>query len=354
MSELCNIDQDAIDIKFRLPDYGMYDSTLVSVESDDDMRNMMEEFDISHKIPIFLFTDKTQNKELDQEDVESGAASIGFSVSEVPTLETELISTANEDIRDSVIPLPGQSRLASWCGPTTSATSSRGIMMFLRDSESLSVGQEYEDVQTFRNALTSVAIAANFELHMIRSDQRRVTARCAGEGCRWRVHASKLPQVNTFRVRTLMPDHTCVRSENVGHRQATAKWIANCIRDRLRENRNYKPREILNDIHREYGVVVTYKRAFLGREKALEELKSELVGDASEAEDSHGEVQAWGEVDDPPRLKQVCRPFKEVRPLHCTRCNQMGHNRRTCATPDVLGGVGLSGHLNCRPSSASI
>lgn len=99
MSELCNVGQDAIDIKFRLPDGGMYDSRLVSVESDDDLRNMMEEFDSSHKIPIFLFTDKTRNKEVDEEDDECGAASIGFSVSEVPSLETELIGTADKDIR---------------------------------------------------------------------------------------------------------------------------------------------------------------------------------------------------------------------------------------------------------------
>lgn len=49
--------------------------------------------------------------------------------------------------------------------------------IFRRDSQSLVVGHEYDDVQTFRNALTSAAIASNFELHMIRSDQRRVTAR---------------------------------------------------------------------------------------------------------------------------------------------------------------------------------
>lgn len=78
----------------------------------------------------------------------------------------------------------------SQTGQNTSATSARrdcgrhslvGPSMsgerFRRESQSLVVGQEYEDVQTFRNALTSAAIAANFELHMIRSDQRRVTAR---------------------------------------------------------------------------------------------------------------------------------------------------------------------------------
>lgn len=165
--------------------------------------------------------------------------------------------------------------------------------------------------------------------------------RCAAGGCTWRVHASKLPHVSTFRIRTLAPEHTCERSDDAGHRQATAKWIANCIRDKLRHNRNYKPREILNDIHREYGVLITYKRAFLGREKALEELRAEPGGHMISEENSYDpttennqlEVQGWGEIHDPPRKKRAyagpCEP-KEVRPLHCTRCNQIGHNRRTC------------------------
>ncbi|XP_010923617.1 uncharacterized protein [Elaeis guineensis] len=336
MSELYDADPSSLDIKFQLPDGGL-ESRLVSVETDDDVRNMMEEFDSNRKIPIFLFTDKTQNTDDDEIAVED----------DVPYLE----AAATETVRE-MTSVAAEEPLESQSGRSTSATSARrdygrhslvGPSMsgerFRRESQSLVVGQEYEDVQTFRNALTSAAIAANFELHMIRSDQRRVTARCAAEGCMWRVHASKLPQVSTFRIRTLTPEHTCVRSEDAGHRQATAKWIANCIRDKLRQNRNYKPREILNDIHREYGVLITYKRAFLGREKALEELSAEparnmvpIEGSYEAIMENHSEVQTWGEIHDPPRKKRAYRPHqpKEVRPLHCTRCNQIGHNRRTC------------------------
>ncbi|XP_008785987.2 uncharacterized protein LOC103704473 isoform X1 [Phoenix dactylifera] len=345
MSELCDADPSSLDIKFQLPDGGL-ESRLVSVETDDDVRNMMEEFDSNRKISIFLFTDKTQNTDDDDIAVQD----------DVPTLE----AVATEAVRNyrELTTAAAEEPLESQSDRSTSATSARrdygrhslvGPSMsgerFRRESQSLVVGQEYEDVQTFRNALTSAAIAANFELHMIRSDQRRVTARCAAEGCMWRVHASKLPQVSTFRIRTLTPEHTCVRSEDAGHRQATAKWIANCIRDKLRQNRNYKPREILNDIHREYGVLITYKRAFLGREKALEELRAEPARNMAPIESSyeaimenHSEVQTWGQIHDPPRKKRAYRPHqpKEVRPLHCTRCNQIGHNRRTCTVAESM------------------
>ena len=69
MSELYDADPSSLDIKFQLPDGGL-ESRLVSVETDDDVRNMMEEFDSNRKIPIFLFTDKTQNTDDDEIAVE--------------------------------------------------------------------------------------------------------------------------------------------------------------------------------------------------------------------------------------------------------------------------------------------
>lgn len=57
MAEVCDADPSSINLKFHLPD-GSLDSRLISVETDDDVRNMIEEFDPSRKIPIFLFTDR--------------------------------------------------------------------------------------------------------------------------------------------------------------------------------------------------------------------------------------------------------------------------------------------------------
>lgn len=329
MSEICGADSELIDIRFRLPG-DCVDSRLISVEDDDDVRNMMEEFDDGRKIPIYLFVEKTRSPDYEEIVAVDGR----LLPLQVAVIRGAAIMAAGEQPDSQSESSRRDCARNSYVGPSMSGD------IFRRDSQSLVVGQEYDDVQTFRNALTSAAIASNFELHMIRSDQRRVTARCASEGCTWRVHASKLPHVCTFRVRTLTPEHTCVRSEDAGHRQATAKWIANCIRDKLRCNLNYRPREILNDIHREYGVLITYKRAFLGREKALEELRAEPGGTKIPTEHNfeamidnvHSDSLAWGEIDDPPRKRRAsrARDDKEVRALHCTGCNQIGHNRRTC------------------------
>lgn len=82
MSELCDADPSSLDVKFQLPDGGL-DSRFISVETDGDVRIMMEEFDSNRKIPIFLFTYKTQNTDDDEIAIEDS----------VPTLETAATET---------------------------------------------------------------------------------------------------------------------------------------------------------------------------------------------------------------------------------------------------------------------
>ena len=57
----------------------------------------------------------------------------------------------------------------------------------------LAVGQEFPDVKNCRRALRDCAIALHFEIQTVKSDKTRFTAKCASEGCPWRIHAAKLP-----------------------------------------------------------------------------------------------------------------------------------------------------------------
>ena len=59
----------------------------------------------------------------------------------------------------------------------------------------LTVGQEFPDVKSCRRALRDCAIALHFEIQTVKSDKTRFTAKCASEGCPWRIHAAKLPGI---------------------------------------------------------------------------------------------------------------------------------------------------------------
>lgn len=141
--------------------------------------------------------------------------------------------------------------------------------LVVNPSHEIHVGQEFPDVKSCRRALRNTAIALHFEMQTIKSDKTRFTAKCASEGCPWRVHAAKLPGVPTFTIRTLHEVHTCNGIGHLGHQQASVQWVANSVEQRLRENPNCKPKEILEEIHRVHGITLSYKQAWRGKERVM-------------------------------------------------------------------------------------
>lgn len=131
------------------------------------------------------------------------------------------------------------------------------------------VGQQFSDVKTFRKAIKEAAIAQHFELRTIKSDLIRYFARCAADGCPWRIRAVKLPNVPTFVIRSIEGTHTCGKSAQNGHHQASVDWVVDFIEERLRDNVNYKPKDILEDVEKKYGITIPYKQAWRAKERGL-------------------------------------------------------------------------------------
>ncbi|XP_068323884.1 uncharacterized protein [Pyrus communis] len=143
----------------------------------------------------------------------------------------------------------------------------------------LAVGQEFPDVHSCRRALRDAAIALRFEMQTVKSDKTRFTAKCATEGCAWRIHAAKLPGVPTFTIRTIHEEHTCGGITHLGHQQASVQWVAESVEQRLRENPNYKPKEILEEIHRVHGIALSYKQAWRGKERLMAAVRGSFEED---------------------------------------------------------------------------
>ncbi|XP_022856374.1 uncharacterized protein LOC111377493 isoform X2 [Olea europaea var. sylvestris] len=143
----------------------------------------------------------------------------------------------------------------------------------------LHVGQEFPDVKACRRALRDTAIALHFEMQTIKSDKTRFTAKCANEGCPWRIHAAKLPGMPTFTIRTINDNHTCGGIAHLGHQQASVQWVANSVEQRLLENPNCKPKEILEEIHRVHGIALSYKQAWRGKERIMAAMRGSFEED---------------------------------------------------------------------------
>ncbi|KAF3774587.1 hypothetical protein EJ110_NYTH52797 [Nymphaea thermarum] len=135
--------------------------------------------------------------------------------------------------------------------------------------QTLSVGQEFADVDECRRMLKETAIAFHFDLRMVKSDRCRVIAKCAKEGCPWRVHAAKCPSGQTFTIRTLRGEHTCEGVRDSRHQQASVSWVAKSVESWLRADPRYKPNDILKEIRERHGVAVSYMQAWRGKERSM-------------------------------------------------------------------------------------
>lgn len=146
---------------------------------------------------------------------------------------------------------------------------SNAITSVCLDNYSLSIGQEFANVDACRKTLKDIAIALHFEIRIVKSDRSRFIAKCSKEGCPWRVHVAKCPGVPTFTIRTLHGEHTCDGVQNLHHQQASVGWVARSVESRVKDNPQYKPKEILQDIRDQHGVAVSYMQAWRGKERSM-------------------------------------------------------------------------------------
>ncbi|GFY94332.1 MuDR family transposase [Actinidia rufa] len=135
------------------------------------------------------------------------------------------------------------------------------------------VGQRFNSVHEFREALRKYAIAHQFAFKYKKNDSHRVTVKCKAEGCPWRIHASRLSTTQLICIKKMNATHTCEGAAVTTGYQATRSWVAGIIKERLKVNSNYKPKDIVNDIKQEYGIQLNYFQAWRGKEIAKEQLQ---------------------------------------------------------------------------------
>ncbi|CAH9116057.1 unnamed protein product, partial [Cuscuta epithymum] len=91
-----------------------------------------------------------------------------------------------------------------------------------RDNIILKPGQLFVNVNEFRKVLQIFAIRNGFRLKRLKNEKSRVTAKCAADGCTWRINASPNWNKRTFQVKTYCFEHTCARIDD--NYEANSIW----------------------------------------------------------------------------------------------------------------------------------
>ncbi|XP_059309949.1 uncharacterized protein LOC132061095 [Lycium ferocissimum] len=107
--------------------------------------------------------------------------------------------------------------------------------------------------------------------------QIRYTIMCISEQCEWKLKASSINRSTMFKIREFVDKHTCPLKDTVYYfNQASSGFVAGIIKPKITNyKRKYTPRDIIDDVINEFGVEVSYMKAYRAKEKGVTELRGD-------------------------------------------------------------------------------
>lgn len=129
---------------------------------------------------------------------------------------------------------------------------------------SLDIDRDFDNVESLKKACPEFAIKEDFEFKA-KSSKSMYSIVCKGEKCTWRLYASAIDGISHFRIRTFKSEHN-----HANNKKTTTALIVSYIAEKLKDQSNYRPVDIVLDIKRELDVEITYSKALRARDAALE------------------------------------------------------------------------------------
>ncbi|KAL5557065.1 hypothetical protein UlMin_039301 [Ulmus minor] len=138
--------------------------------------------------------------------------------------------------------------------------------------------EEHRIFRLKKELMTCVSITAmteKFQYKVFKSKPSFVVVRCIHTSCSWRVRAKKLVESEYWMVTKYEKNHTCPTDfKPVRRRQATSWVVGECVKRKLiNPGRVYRPRDVMDDMKRKFGVDISYSVAWRGRECAYDNLR---------------------------------------------------------------------------------
>ncbi|KAL7201583.1 hypothetical protein ACSBR1_033307 [Camellia fascicularis] len=135
------------------------------------------------------------------------------------------------------------------------------------------VGQRFaQGVVEFRDALLKYSIHSGFNFDFVKNDKDHVTVHCkrrADLGCLWSVHARVENYSKAFVIKQFDDVHICGSSfRTIKHSKMTSNMIGGQISSDIRNKALTSVSEVICDFKDYYGTEVSYRRAWMGVEKA--------------------------------------------------------------------------------------
>ena len=105
----------------------------------------------------------------------------------------------------------------------------------------------------------------------VKNEKSRVTCNCVVENYPWRIHASPRPDGITFKIKSYVGTHTCVRMST--NSEANSTWIAKKVRRKLRDNPEMKLDAMQAILQNKFGVDAHKMQLYRAKVRVLDEME---------------------------------------------------------------------------------
>ena len=147
------------------------------------------------------------------------------------------------------------------------------IVRFREDEEmtekfKFKVGMEFSSLKQFKSAILEHNVLNGNEVKFKKNDARRCRVISKQkEKCKYLVLCSRVVRTTTFKIKTLLPKHTCGWA--FWNKNANAEWVAKEVFDRMKNNK-MQINDVVDDINQRFSVEIPGTGAFKARKLAVQ------------------------------------------------------------------------------------
>ncbi|XP_028760035.1 uncharacterized protein LOC114718769 [Neltuma alba] len=267
VAETFNFNVDTMIIKYFLPGNK---KTLITVSKDKDLQRMINFLGDSATVDVFIISEEAPARNTSNMP---GSRSSRTTVSEAVPVAAPVdvpVDTVH-DIEQIEVDVNDRGPLS--CIPSCAMDDKHQKAAQQWENTITGVDQRFNSFSEFREALHKYSIAHGFAYRYKKNDSHRVTVKCKSQGCPWRIYASRLTTTQLICIKKMNTKHTCEGAALKAGYRATRGWVGSIIKEKLKISPNYKPKDIADDIKREYGIQLNYSQAWRAKEIAREQLQ---------------------------------------------------------------------------------
>jgi hypothetical protein len=130
----------------------------------------------------------------------------------------------------------------------------------------LELEMKFPDIRTFREAIRMFNLKRGKDITFKRNERQKCIVVCKEPNCNYRVYARKLPDEETFQIRSMQSEHLCCRQFK--NSIVTSTWIADKLIDKFRVQPNMPLGAIQNEVKERWRVDVNPSMMYRARTKA--------------------------------------------------------------------------------------